>query len=281
MKYWVLKGKPWNFEEGEYAKPGNQGRWGASRLPKEVTRNDRLFVWESSPATRLVALGRLQKVYVRKSRAGKTLFDVVYLAKLLETISIVELRQYRSLRDASFLKSGPFATVYPLSNDQGESLFRIAALRNPDLWSVWSDIAVKEHEEMDKPIASSLLAPPLRVEVIINRIIRDTAKTKLLKIKYGHRCQLCGERIEVRKGKFYAEVHHIRPLGGKHKGLDKDGNMIVLCPNHHAMFDFGIPRFLSNTKVQIGSRRYTLITRHKLNEESVSYHNKRIFGSNT
>ena len=33
------------------------------------------------------------------------------------------------------------------------------------------------------------------------------------------------------------EVHHIKPLGSGHQGPDYPGNMLVLCPNHHAAFD--------------------------------------------
>ena len=39
---------------------------------------------------------------------------------------------------------------------------------------------------------------------------------------------------------FYSEVHHLQPLGNKHNGADNKHNMLVLCPNHHSMFDLGI-----------------------------------------
>jgi putative restriction endonuclease len=32
---------------------------------------------------------------------------------------------------------------------------------------------------------------------------------------------------------------HIKPLGRPHNGLDVDGNVLCLCPNHHAQLDKG------------------------------------------
>ena len=76
-------------------------------------------------------------------------------------------------------------------------------------------------------------------------------------------------------GVFYAEGHHLRPLG-KHDGLDEPGNMLVLCPNHHAMFDFGIPLFLSPRSIQIGRERLRLTSRHALATENIDYYMKSI-----
>jgi len=103
-----------------------------------------------------------------------------------------------------------------------------------------------------------LSAPPKRIVSTVNRIIRDTVKTKKMKEKYEHRCQICNERIERLDGRFYSEVHHIRPLGGGHDGLDEFKNMLVLCPTHHAMFDLGIPHFQSKTSLSIGSQNINI-----------------------
>ena len=77
---------------------------------------------------------------------------------------------------------------------------------------------------------------------------------------------------------FYIEVHHIRPLGGEHKGVDDENNMIVLYPNHHAMFDFGIPLFISKDQVRIGSEIFTINRKHNIDETNVEYHNHKIHG---
>lgn len=121
--------------------------------------------------------------------------------------------------------------------------------------------------------ASDLEEPSKRTKTTISRIIRDNAKTKKLKIEYEYKCQICNSCIELSKNQFYAEVHHLRPLGGEHKGSDEYDNMIVLCPNHHAIFDFGVPYFLSPSKVRIGSETYNLISRHTIAKGNIGYHN--------
>jgi 5-methylcytosine-specific restriction endonuclease McrA len=47
-------------------------------------------------------------------------------------------------------------------------------------------------------------------------------------------CEVCGWRLVGARGDFYGlEAHHIRPLS--HGGQDEADNLVVLCPNHHAM----------------------------------------------
>jgi len=81
--------------------------------------------------------------------------------------------------------------------------------------------------------------PPPTVEATIRRVIRDTPRARTLKELYDHRCQICGDVIRVpgRNGGYYCEVHHLRPLGGNHHGIDAWKNMIVVCPTCHAEFD--------------------------------------------
>lgn len=77
---------------------------------------------------------------------------------------------------------------------------------------------------------------PSRAVVANSRIIRNTAKADQLKQLYRFKCQFCGIRIATRSG-FYAEVHHLQPLGGEHRGPDSWGNMVVVCPTCHAKLD--------------------------------------------
>jgi predicted restriction endonuclease len=123
------------------------------------------------------------------------------------------------------------------------------------------------------PTANDVEAPPQRIDVQITRIIRDTQAARDLKSLYEYRCQICGFRIEPKTNQFYAEVHHVQPLGGGHNGLDIISNMLVLCPNHHAMFDFGAVRFISEDTVKIARRDYSITVKHKLAPESIAYHN--------
>jgi putative restriction endonuclease len=118
--------------------------------------------------------------------------------------------------------------------------------------------------------------PPPRIETQVNRVIRNTPAARALKCLYEFHCQVCGVRIEPTPDTFYVEVHHVRPLGGGHNGLDTASNMLVLCPNHHAMFDFGIPRFISVDSLDIAGASYQLNTKHHLAPDAVAYHNNSI-----
>jgi putative restriction endonuclease len=123
---------------------------------------------------------------------------------------------------------------------------------------------------------SDIAAPPDRIETHVQRIVRDTNAAKSLKALYDYKCQVCGLRIEPASGSFYIEVHHVRPLGGGHKGLDTHLNMLVLCPNHHAMFDFGIPRFITGESIMIGETSHNLTCKHNLAPDVIAYHNEQI-----
>lgn len=83
---------------------------------------------------------------------------------------------------------------------------------------------------------------PELVEFNGRRFVRDYPAAIKLKPIYGYSCQVCGCTVATFEGVNYdncgyAEVHHIRPLGSGHDGPDYPGNMLCLCPNHHAAFD--------------------------------------------
>lgn len=79
--------------------------------------------------------------------------------------------------------------------------------------------------------------PPLTVQAVVYRKIRDTKLSKKLKELYNHRCQICGHKIFLGEKRYYSEAHHLKPLGSPHNGPDIIDNLIVLCPNHHVEFD--------------------------------------------
>jgi hypothetical protein len=137
-----------------------------------------------------------------------------------------------------------------------------------------SGMAVSHPQQAFTGSAVDIAEPPQRVKATVLRSIRDSAKARELKEIYNYRCQVCDTKIEVRPNNYYVEVHHVRPLGGKHEGLDRTDNMLVLCPNHHAMFDFGIPRFISEKEIVIHESRFELNHKHQLARENIDHHNK-------
>jgi hypothetical protein len=118
---------------------------------------------------------------------------------------------------------------------------------------------------LDAPIADD--TPdwiPERKECVVRRIIRDTETSRHVKRLYENTCQVCGERLEIAPGEYYAEAHHLQPLGGNHKGSDVKDNILCLCPNHHALFDY-FAISLDTAKL--------LLNKHRLRKSSVDYHN--------
>lgn len=103
----------------------------------------------------------------------------------------------------------------------------------------------------------------------VRRIVRDSALTRALKALAGNKCQLCGVALELPGGKLYSEAHHIQPLGGGHGGPDVAENIIVVCPNCHALCDFGA--------VQLDLRSLRRSSDHVVERKYVDYHNSHIY----
>ncbi len=114
------------------------------------------------------------------------------------------------------------------------------------------------------------LGPPTtpRIEATVYRILRDTETAKQLKTQYDYCCQICGQTIELPDGSRYAEVHHIKPLGRPHSGPDSTENMLVLCPNHHAMCDYGA--------IRLSLEMLTVNDGHTIGAKFLKYHNTKV-----
>lgn len=133
------------------------------------------------------------------------------------------------------------------------------------IWGLRSKLAKTD-------IASDISEPdsPDRAKTEIYRILRDTELARKLKQIHQHRCQLCGHSIALPGNKGYSEAHHIKPLGAPHNGPDVPGNIIVLCPNHHAELDFGVQRLVASSIEKLHG--------HTIESEYIEYHNNVIWG---
>lgn len=124
--------------------------------------------------------------------------------------------------------------------------------------------------EISSPTAADLDVPPAdRVETTVLRIVRDTELANWVKRQHNHCCQLCGETIRLADGSGYAEGHHLQPLGKPHDGPDEAGNVLCVCPNHHAACDFGA--------IKLNPREISKATDHKVSEKFIAYHNEKIY----
>lgn len=109
---------------------------------------------------------------------------------------------------------------------------------------------------------------PVTKEFQIYRVIRDTKLCREVKKLHDHNCQICSESLTLPDGRKYAEAHHIIPLGKPHHGPDTAENIIVVCPNHHAMLDYGV--IALDPELIVTKKGHTLAC------SSIDYHNQSI-----
>ncbi len=119
-------------------------------------------------------------------------------------------------------------------HDIGRSGFRIWRYRLVQLDS--TKVVTPEPTTLVEPVGQPR---PTRTEAMVQRIVRSTKVANYVKQAHDFTCQVCGERLRTPTG-AYAEAAHIRGLGQPHNGPDVAGNVLCLCPNHHALFDFGM-----------------------------------------
>ena len=158
----------------------------------------------------------------------------------------------------------------------GQRIFRFTISKN-----IQKGVTLEQQtESCDNDGAVDIDQPAARVMATTYRIIRDTEKSKKLKESYNSICQVCKNALYVR-GQPYAEAHHLKPLGGEHKGADSESNMLVLCPNHHAQFDMmEIAIDPADGKTVVDSKGQILgellfRTEHRLRSEFIQYHYER------
>ena len=118
-------------------------------------------------------------------------------------------------------------------NSQEQPYIQKLSDYRPGIYKITQKIIPERENSLDE----ILRGVPERKFIQVSQPIRDTKKVRALKNYYQHKCQVCLERIEIGKNKYYSEVHHLRPLGGE-KGEDDHKNMIVVCPTHHKSFDY-------------------------------------------
>lgn len=116
-----------------------------------------------------------------------------------------------------------------------------------------------------------------KVKRTYNVYERNKKLVEKIKILYDNTCQICGERLDLGIG-YYSEVHHLYPL--HLKGPDILENMMVLCPNHHILFDRGAISIYIDKNIVIysnGKEERIKFIKHSISNECVDFNNKNIF----
>ena len=140
-----------------------------------------------------------------------------------------------------------------------------------------------QEERVDPVEVTPDLAPAERVETTRSRVIRNTRLATELKERYSHTCQVCGVRRRRRVDEGYAEAHHLKPLGRPHDGPDAEENIVVLCPDHHADFDYGMVAVDHDSHdiahaydANVDGTTLHVRDNHEVGDEFLEYHNREI-----
>jgi hypothetical protein len=258
MQYWILKGNPRENDWDSMLKPGRRRLWHTRKRPLHWAKSDRMFCWESSPKLRVIGLADLIEPD-SGSENGNYFFRVRYLTHRLTYMpTIKELRQTPVLGDASFLKAGPAATAFAISQEQAEILFRLLLSKNPELqqMDIWPDIQGIPYSELvpdllafDIDNAAAVREGGLKfVSHLLrerNRAILETKKKQVLQETGRLSCEVCGFDFVVAygaRGEGFCEIHHISPLSSSEKEVEtRLEDLAILCANCHRMIHRRIP----------------------------------------
>jgi hypothetical protein len=131
----------------------------------------------------------------------------------------------------------------------------------------WERVIVAPFERLGADIGNP---SPMRCAFETTRVLRDTAVTRYLKRLHRDTCQVCRKTLRLFDGTAYSEAHHLRPLGKPHNGPDIPPNVIVVCPNCHALCDMG--------GIQLSASRLRSRPGHEVDPRFLRYHNSRVCG---
>lgn len=127
---------------------------------------------------------------------------------------------------------------------------------------------------------TSLHAEVLKVWQLMQRFVRDSAMVREVKQQYDYRCQLGCEPFTAPQLSF-VEGAHIHPL--RLGGPDEKANILVLCPNHHVLFDYGafyidaerLPRWSPSFSAH-PSFTQQLVVKHEIDPAFFEFHRIKI-----
>ncbi len=179
------------------------------------------------------------------------------------------IRQHTSVPDGIFSIPG-----YILVKDNGQ-FSRVLRTKEPapvygPKKSSGKSTKGKNKDVISNKKVSDLGEPePSRVKTTTYRILRDTTLAKKIKALNNFECQICGLVIELKNDERYVEAHHIKPLGNPHNGPDIGGNIICVCPNHHAQLDYGA--------IRLEFSALNITNEHQISQEFINYHNEEIY----
>lgn len=255
MNYWILKANPrYNKPFKQWILPGASDKWGADRTPpKDFREGNKVVFWQSGTRQRVIALGFVEDPTLKTNAEGRRHFRVCFTTGVVdETWDLVALRKLSLFKNAGFLKSGPTATIYRLSAEQGEFLYRQTSSGERDV-SDWEqinmDLAVRVSRSMRDSVAkrkkrmAKAAKVPAKRAVVVYVYERNADVIAEALSKADGTCGCCHKPAPFKRASDktpYLEVHHKLPLANG--GQDTVENAIALCPNCHRNEHHGSPK---------------------------------------
>lgn len=245
MRSWLLKTKNWEFLESGLVKGAND-TWPTKKPPRIWEKGDRLFIWAQAPKLRLEALAVLADPAFRRLANSTLRFKVQYLTDSLQNpVPADSLRNFETFEGASFLRSGPMGTVFPLTEDQALRLYKLVVRFNPKI-NVWQDW--QKQSTSDRPAKCVLErrtyqegGSKLHLHRVYERDPRAVADKKRLALQRDGKlaCEVCDFDFVERYGELgrgFCEVHHVKPIGGRKKrSTTSASELAIVCANCHRM----------------------------------------------
>jgi hypothetical protein len=243
VNYWIVKGKPSEYDLNRYAIAGNTDTWRTKKPPRDWMPDDRLLFWSSSPRRELVAQGVFLGLTGRKNADGETLYRIKYLTSALPNpVSASELRNDAVCATANFLKPAVAQGVLGLELLQAHQMYRLLRRNNPALTYKWADIPDPEGSAPpDVDVAFAEGGRKLRAHYVRerNRALIDAKREEVLLQKGRLECEVCQFDFAKRYrlvGENFCEVHHLKPLSDLNtEAKTRLRDLAIVCANCHRM----------------------------------------------
>lgn len=91
-----------------------------------------------------------------------------------------------------------------------------------------------------------------QIDINGTRYSRDNAKIAIIKLLRDRKCQICNIGIVKKDGSLYVEAAHI--TAKNENGDEEPDNILVLCPNHHKEFDYGLREIVNRNSEEVEFR---------------------------